>query len=94
MFTLRKVFPDDTELNIYLGDMYMVVRASLSPEQYGRLYRDLYEKDWVTTPDGDTSENDPYAFVCGEENHGLFKSHYNYIVSDNGRTFENLSFKS
>lgn len=82
MYTLRIVYKDKTEENIYLGKCYRVIT------QDSDCFKTLKEESGIIT-------DNLYKFVVvdGGENHVshfLFLDNKNYIVSENGSTFARL----
>lgn len=84
MFTLRKAFPDGSVSNTYLGDYYMTVRESSSPEKFAELLKTASESQ-------DIVEGTIFAFIVTRgyaEIHALHNNFDYYIVNERGATFE------
>lgn len=82
MFTLRKVFPDGSISNTYIGDYYMIVK------QGSQKFTELLEK---VSKDGDIVEGAIFAFIITRgqcEIHSLDEKFDYYIVNEHGATFE------
>lgn len=82
MFTLRKITQTGVEMNFNLGDSYTLVTKENSPEEFEKGLKEhpFYE--------------DIYAFVSwNNEILPLYKNQKNYIVSESGKTYDNLTYK-
>lgn len=82
MFTLRKITNDGLEMNFSLGDSYTLVTKERSPKEFEDKMKDhpFYDK--------------AYALIyCKDEILPLYKTQKNYIVSENGTTYSNLTYK-
>lgn len=85
MFALRKVFKNGTEHNVNLGESYSLIMREQTPDEFDKIK--------VHTGHDDDSI---YGFVIynnGSETHPLYKTQRSYIMTGNGTTFCNLSFK-
>lgn len=82
MFTLRKITQTGVEMNFNLGDSYTLVTKENSPEEFEKgLKEHLFY-------------GDIYAFVSwNNEILPLYKNQKNYIVSESGKTYDNLTYK-
>lgn len=84
MFTLRKVSQDGSISNTYLGDYYMTVRESTSPEKFAELLE-------TASKSRDIVEGTVYAFIITRgyaEIHAIHDDFDYYIVNEWGATFE------
>jgi hypothetical protein len=83
MFTLRKITKTGVEMNFDLGNHYTLITKERSPEEF--------EEGVKNYPFYD----DTYAFISGKDGEilYLYKDHKNYIVSENGTTYSNLTYK-
>ena len=95
MFTLRRISSSGVEMNQFLGNGYTLVdRESNYPE-----FCETFEKTFGyphTADLDDTSTFDSknvYAFVVADSIQPLYKKQKNFIMSDSGRTFDNLTYK-
>lgn len=82
MFALRKITKDGLEMNFNLGDSYTLVTKDRSPKEFEDKMKDhpFYDK--------------AYAFIYWkDEILPLYKNQHNYIVSENGTTYSNLTYK-
>lgn len=98
MFTLRKITSDNIETNTYLGAIFQVIRREENYEEFARTYESIFEKRHVADLDNsaDNYSKDTYAFIItefGKDVHPLYKKQFNYIVSESGKTFNNLTYK-
>lgn len=89
MFTLRTVRKsDNAEDNFSLGDSYRFIHREWSPELFAKEMEKRCE----------TADDNLYAIVvCGFGGDRMFpilKSDWNYIMSENGKTFANISYKA
>lgn len=82
MFALRKISSEGIELNFDLGDQYSLVTKERSPEKFEEAIKD---HPFI---------GDIYAFITWkDEILPLYKNQKNYIVSENGTTYSNLTYK-
>lgn len=82
MFALRKITKDGLEMNFSLGDSYTLVTKDRSLKEFEDKMKDhpFYDK--------------AYAFICWKDGVlPLYKEQQNYIVSGNGTTYSNLTYK-
>lgn len=90
MYSLRKVSRDNVESNVFLGKNYSVLKKDHSPVEFENALEAYYGP----------KKNDEllldliYAFIdCNCILYPLSKDYQNYIVSENGNTYQNLTFK-
>ncbi len=85
MFALRKVTEDGVETNIALGDGYTIVNRETSPSDFER----------AMGAAGFDAADGIYAIVLTYRGVSipLYDTHGNYIVTENGATYCNLSYK-
>lgn len=78
MFTLRKITRGNVQINIDLGDVYIV-----------------FTKERATEEVPYYNDDDVYLYIRHHETsiEPLFKCQKNYIVSDSGKTFDNLTYR-
>lgn len=84
MYTLRKITEGKLETNINIGNSYVVVTEQ-SKEEYDRTNQ-LFENQYVDLA---------YAFISfadGKQVVPLFKNQGNFILTENGILFENLTY--
>lgn len=84
MYTLRRVSSDGIEMNFNLGDSYTFVEKEKNPKEFKRMINEVLN--------GEIS-NTCYAFVSynGGQIHFLHKDQRNYIMTESGVTFSNLT---
>ena len=89
MFVLRKIFGNGIENNFFLGNSYQVLLRENNTIEFNDF------KDKVFGRNNDDSEC--YGFVIGDDIRNpqiLWVNQRNYIMSDNGNTFANLTLRS
>lgn len=96
MFILRRVSEEGVEMNQEIGSSYTFIHREYNPEEFRKTFELVYSKNHVS--DGDESADDDtkkcYAFVCnGDFVQPLYKNQSNYIMSSNGNTFSNVSYR-
>jgi len=97
MYTLR-VIKDNVQTNFNLGQSYSLVERHTTYEKFCNIYKSFFNKEHVADLDTKScaDSKETYAFiVCrnGIEIIPLYKYQSNYIMSENGKTFSNLTFK-
>lgn len=98
MFILRKINGQGLESNIAIGYSYNFVNRETHYEEFCKWYKTIFEKDHVADDDeqSDRFSKDCYGFVVynqGSEVFPLYKKQRNYIMTGEGKTFSNLTFK-
>lgn len=86
MYTLRKVV-DNVQSNQNLGIQYQVIEKETNKKEFKKAKEFFF---------GEEEENSCYAIiVCngGSELIPLYKNQSNYIMTESGKTFSNLTFK-
>lgn len=88
MFALRKITSEGVQINIALGRTFTLVDSRRSPEKFEKDIKLLY-------PGNSVKEDKTYAILSGEECGviELFTGQDNYIVTDTGKTFSNITYK-
>lgn len=82
MFALRKITNDGLEMNFNLGDSYTLVTKDRSPKEFEDKMKDHPNYD------------EAYAFIYWKDGVlPLYRGQQNYIVSENGATYSNLTYK-
>lgn len=82
MFALRKITNDGLEMNFSLGDSYTLVTKDRSPKEFEDKMKDHPNYD------------EAYAFIYWKDGVlPLYRGQQNYIVSENGATYSNLTYK-
>jgi len=97
MYTLRTV-KDNIQTNECLGKDYQVIERDSNYNEFQKAYLNFHNKQHVADLDAesDNFSQQTYAFIIhnrGSEIIPLYKDRKNYIVSENGKTFSNLTFK-
>jgi len=94
MYTLKEIGSDSVITHDYLGYGFSVVNKETSTEYFDKSYRAWSQVDEM---DANLKMNDAiFAFVIsegGREIFPLYKNRFYYIVTENGKTFNNLTFK-
>ena len=94
MYTLRTIKKEQGQQNVNLGNSYSVADRDLNSEEFISIYNNIYpEKDKYTK---ENINADIYAIITSNEfgaRHFLYKGDFNYIVTETGSTFSNLTFK-
>jgi hypothetical protein len=86
MFVLRKITKGGLQMNFNLGSRYNLVDDKTTPEQFANFAGHLFTEG---KPD------EIYAFISTEncEIIPLYKGHSNFIMTGEGATFSNETFK-
>jgi hypothetical protein len=97
-FILRKVFKDHTQSNIVLGDSYLFIDREMNYEEFSKAFEVDFGKFHVgdLDPTSDSFTKNCYAFLIindGAKYIPLYKNQYNFIMTDSGKTFANITFK-
>lgn len=84
MFILRKITGNGGELNFALGDSYSLILKDTNPKEF---------KEVLSLGGHSAFEDDLYGFITyGDCQHQmLFKKQFNYIMTENGKTFKNIT---
>lgn len=93
MYTLRSLTSEGHESNIALGNNYTFIPRKYAEEAFKRVYQNAYEstgKSFQEIPNKECygmiqSENVNFIF--------LWESEKNFIMTENGKTFSNLTHK-
>lgn len=88
MYTLRKITGEGVQMNFNLGNSYSVVTLEANEEQFKKEYELFWNEKH-------SEKSETYAFVSYEGGNvlPLYKNQFNYIMTDSGKTFSNLSLK-
>lgn len=94
MYTLRRITQEGVEHNSFLGKTYTVVDSRKSLETFketGERFWERYPKHGIVSDE----DQETHAFVTTDEGEiiPLYKNQQNFIMTSDGRTFSNLSFK-
>lgn len=97
MFTLRS-FQENLESNIVLGESYQILRKEENYEKFCEAFKATFLRDHVA----DTEENaDRFTKNCfailvtdhGSKLHPLYKGVTYYVMTGEGSTYCNISYK-
>jgi hypothetical protein len=83
-------------MNQIIGDNYTLISRESNYQEFCRAFKTYFDKDHVADLDenADYNTRECYAFVAnGKIFQPLYRKQSNYIMSDNGRTFDNLTYK-
>lgn len=86
MYTLRKLV-EDVQHNQFLGSQYQVIDKETNPEQFHKASEIIF---------GEKVDDNCYAIIIydyGSEFIPLYKCQSNYIMTESGKTFSNLTYK-
>lgn len=95
MYTLTEIGKDNVQTHDYLGYGFSVVDKEKSPDEFLKAYM-AYAGENVTGITIENIEEPIFSFVIsegGKEVFPLFFLRRYYIVTENGKTFKNLTFK-
>ena len=93
MYTLRKINPEGVAVNISLGNVYATYCRFQSYNQFSHYYKELFGSDHVADLDENSNEfskNCKMIVKSLDSLHPIYATDENYIMSDNGKTFEKL----
>lgn len=95
MLVLRRISSEGIEMNHVVGDTYTYIHRDTNSEEFRKTFKAVFDRDPISfngLADNDTKNC--YAFVC---HHGhtqpLYKNQKNFMMTENGNTFANLSYK-
>lgn len=96
MYALR-TFTENSEVNNWLGDQYEIIRREESYEAFAEQYRKYFDKSHVADndPAADDISRRVYAFILNEHEQAMpvYKEQKNYIVTESGKTYSNITYK-
>lgn len=95
MYTLRS-FEDGIESNQSIGNNYQVINRKVNYEKFCEAFAKTWGKNHVADLDDESDKytKNTYAFLVvdgGSKLIPLYKGMLYYIVSENGKTFDNLT---
>lgn len=98
MYTLRSISKTGLQRNENLGSNYSLVHRDYNYPEFQRQFKFIFDKDHVADndPESNGDTKDTYAFVISENGGQIFplyKTFDYYIMTDSGKTFDNLSYK-
>jgi len=95
MYTHRTI-TDNIQFNVCLGNHYNVIERHANYKEFCQSYKTVFEKEHVADYDEKSTQNSKeiYAFIHSEKGvFALFKKDKNFIMTESGKTFSNLTFK-
>lgn len=96
MFTLRRISGEGIEMNQIIGDNYTYIDREINYDEFCKNFQYTFGRNHVADLD-ETSDDDTkkcYAFVCTSNLiQPLYKNQSNYIMTENGKTFANVSYR-
>lgn len=97
MYTLRKII-DGIQHNQSLGDSYQVVDRLTNYEEFCRAFLTFFNEHHVADTDKKSTDFSKKCYaiiICkgGSEFVPLYINQQNYIMTESGKTFSNLTFK-
>lgn len=98
MYTLTEVSVENENVTFHqkLGERFSIIEREVSKNEFEKAYNAFYK-----SPENDLMEEkhmnkDIYCIVISEGGRGIFtlnKNNFYYIVTENGKTFKNLTYK-
>jgi hypothetical protein len=95
MYTLRRITKEDLESNTSLGNEYSLINRETNYEKFRETFFKVFNEECTADSDN-TFAKECYGFVVsqvGEKIHPLYKKQWNYIMTESGKTFSNLTYK-
>jgi len=94
MFILRRYTGESSEINQSLGDSYVLVKKDVNFDAFKETYS-IFTEGGSYDLDSPISDNIYMFIVCkkGSEVIPLYRPSTYYIMTENGATFANLTFK-
>lgn len=98
MFILRKITKERLVSNKSLGESYNYICRETNYKEFSDTYKILFGESHVADLDenSDSFSVKCYAFIIyndGKDIDPLYKGQWNYIMTDTGKTFDNVSYK-
>jgi len=96
MFILRRISADGVEMNHAVGENYTYIHRTFNPLDFQATFKLYFEKNHVADldPSSDDDTTQVYAFICnGKFLQPLYKRQKNFMMTDSGNTFANLTDK-
>jgi len=92
MYTLRSITSEGSENNLALGSHYSYISRTQSAEAFKRVYQQAYDSKELCDKDPNPDcigmiQSELINFVF------LWKSEQNYIMTESGKTFSNLTHR-
>jgi hypothetical protein len=97
MYTLRKIV-NEVQSNTNLGNSYQLVGRELNYDEFSKAFRVFFDYHHVADleTESDSHTRNCYAFIIYNEGSSLlplYKNQYNYVMTEKGTTFSNLTYK-
>ena len=97
MYTLRSFDNEGIESNLFLGKAYQLINREVNSEAFRKLYKKAFGKDHVADLDETATEcsKDCMGFLTDENGilHYLSKKETYYVMSSDGKTFANITYR-
>lgn len=97
MYTLRKINGDGLESNQIIGPFYVIVFRQYNYDEFCRSFKAFFNMDHVPDdhPEAGDFSKQCYAFINNGSSffEPLYKGQRNYIMTESGQTFANVSFR-
>jgi len=96
MFSLRKII-ENSQTNYALGIQYQVIERENDYEKFREVFSKSFNYEHAADLDEESDDytKSCYAFIVTNdfEPIPLYKNQKNYIMTESGKTFSNLTFK-
>jgi hypothetical protein len=95
MYTLRTIINGNYQINTNLNNQYSLVSREENYEEFRKVFFKVFNEE-CTADSENTFAKECYGFVLaegGEKIHPLYKKQFNYIMTESGKTFSNLTYK-
>lgn len=98
MYTLTEIATDKENVPFHqlLGNRFSSIERETSPSEFEKAYNAMFETSSTNIIEEKDINPDIYCLVVtegGKEIIPLSKKNFYYIVTENGKTFKNLTFK-
>lgn len=97
MYTLTEITKDNNvSHHEKLGERFSVIDREISPKEFERTYNVMYGTTDEKIISIDSVNENLYCLIVKEGGQGIIgltKGNFYYIVTENGQTFKNLTFK-
>ena len=85
------------ESNQVLGDQYQYINRETNPEEFRKAFQIVFGKPHVADLDekSDNYTKNCYGFISTQDGYHrpLYKNQHNWIMTDSGNTFANVTYK-
>lgn len=97
MYTLRIITRSNTQKNFSIGSYYEIIDRDYNYENFCTEFEKFFERQHVADLDEtyDHNTRDVFCFILFNNNEvkPLFKHDKIFIMTENGRTFNNLTYR-